>query len=80
MLLIRIFKSIIQSVYDYFSLILTSIPKTRINEIEQAKNQSLALTYRAQELDYQLILIEDPNPLMTIPYKYTFLEIKRVVR
>jgi ribonuclease HI len=40
-LLIRIFKAMIRSAYDYGSTILTTIPKTRLEKLEQAQNQIL---------------------------------------
>ena len=40
-LVIRIFKAMIRSVYDYGSVILTTIPKTRLDKLEQVQNQVL---------------------------------------
>nr|CAH0099247.1 unnamed protein product [Daphnia galeata] len=40
-LLIRIFKAMIRSVYDYGAVILTTIPKTRLDKLEQIQNQVL---------------------------------------
>ncbi len=40
-LLIRIFKAMIRSAYDYGSTILTTIPKTRLDKLEQNKNEIL---------------------------------------
>lgn len=42
-LLIRIFKAMIRSAYDYGSFVLGSMPKTRINKLNQAQNQILRI-------------------------------------
>ncbi len=42
-LLIRIFKDMIRSTYDYGSFTLGSMPKTKINKINQAQNQILRI-------------------------------------
>jgi hypothetical protein len=40
-LLIRIFKAMIRSAYDYGAAILTTIPKSRLDKLEQIQNQVL---------------------------------------